>query len=91
SVAWITPQHEAGSVAYLWCVVQRFPNVVEGFSRDFAPWNLRRRNGPQEKARQLGGFQVLLERDQIRKTIPPAVSGSHLTLESLHQKSPLML
>ncbi|MEQ7770791.1 hypothetical protein ABQZ08_21325, partial [Xanthomonas hortorum pv. hederae] len=23
-VAWITPQHEAGSVAYLWCVVQRF-------------------------------------------------------------------
>ncbi|MEQ7762218.1 hypothetical protein, partial [Xanthomonas hortorum] len=22
--AWITPQHEAGSVAYLWCVVQRF-------------------------------------------------------------------
>ncbi|MEQ7991718.1 hypothetical protein ABQW53_11780, partial [Xanthomonas hortorum pv. hederae] len=24
-VAWITPQHEAGSVAYLWCVVQRFP------------------------------------------------------------------
>ncbi|MEA0910913.1 hypothetical protein VDR86_04145, partial [Xanthomonas campestris pv. campestris] len=25
SVAWITPQHQAGSVAYLWCVVQRFP------------------------------------------------------------------
>ncbi|MEA9607176.1 hypothetical protein QY702_12105, partial [Xanthomonas campestris pv. plantaginis] len=24
SVAWITPQHQAGSVAYLWCVVQRF-------------------------------------------------------------------
>ncbi|MEA9655076.1 hypothetical protein VDF32_13175, partial [Xanthomonas campestris pv. raphani] len=24
SVAWITPQHEAGSVAYLWCVVQSF-------------------------------------------------------------------
>ncbi|WP_337998754.1 XVIPCD domain-containing protein [Xanthomonas campestris] len=26
SVAWITPQHQAGSVAYLWCVVQRFPS-----------------------------------------------------------------
>ncbi|MEB2039551.1 hypothetical protein VDR81_21060, partial [Xanthomonas campestris pv. campestris] len=26
-VAWITPQHQAGSVAYLWCVVQRFPSV----------------------------------------------------------------
>ncbi|MEQ7990089.1 hypothetical protein, partial [Xanthomonas hortorum] len=28
SVAWITPQHEAGSVAYLWCVVQRFPKAT---------------------------------------------------------------
>ncbi|MEA9551848.1 hypothetical protein VDR72_05665, partial [Xanthomonas campestris pv. campestris] len=28
SVAWITPQHEAGSVAYLWCVVQSFPKDV---------------------------------------------------------------
>ncbi|MEA9482432.1 hypothetical protein VC290_19170, partial [Xanthomonas campestris] len=27
-VAWITPQHQAGSVAYLWCVVQRFLSVV---------------------------------------------------------------
>ncbi|MEQ7780010.1 hypothetical protein, partial [Xanthomonas sp. WHRI 8356] len=27
-VAWITPQHQAGSVAYLWCVVQRFPNTT---------------------------------------------------------------
>ncbi|MEQ7757028.1 hypothetical protein ABQZ69_10720, partial [Xanthomonas sp. WHRI 8391] len=26
-VAWITPQHQAGSVAYLWCVVQRFPSL----------------------------------------------------------------
>ncbi|WP_216581722.1 hypothetical protein, partial [Xanthomonas campestris] len=26
--AWITPQHEAGSVAYLWCVVQSFPKSV---------------------------------------------------------------
>ncbi|MEB1432748.1 hypothetical protein ABQF09_22430, partial [Xanthomonas campestris pv. campestris] len=28
-VAWITPQHQAGSVAYLWCVVQRFPKTGE--------------------------------------------------------------
>ncbi|MHA7578674.1 conjugal transfer nickase/helicase domain-containing protein, partial [Xanthomonas euvesicatoria] len=28
SVAWITPQHQAGSVAYLWCVVQRFPKAL---------------------------------------------------------------
>ncbi|MEA9533661.1 hypothetical protein ABQE95_13665, partial [Xanthomonas campestris pv. campestris] len=28
SVAWITPQHEAGSVAYLWCVVQSFPRCI---------------------------------------------------------------
>ncbi|MBV6851824.1 hypothetical protein KWH43_22410, partial [Xanthomonas campestris pv. heliotropii] len=30
SVAWITPQHEAGSVAYLWCVVQSFLNATVG-------------------------------------------------------------
>ncbi|MEA9866395.1 hypothetical protein, partial [Xanthomonas campestris] len=33
-VAWITPQHQAGSVAYLWCVVQRFPSRKSMAHRD---------------------------------------------------------
>ncbi|MEA9878525.1 PilC/PilY family type IV pilus protein, partial [Xanthomonas campestris] len=32
SVAWITPQHEAGSVAYLWCVVQSFPKWAVAYA-----------------------------------------------------------
>ncbi|MEA9745439.1 hypothetical protein VDG39_20540, partial [Xanthomonas campestris pv. raphani] len=36
SVAWITPQHQAGSVAYLWCVVQRFLSFAVEDGRDVA-------------------------------------------------------